>query len=279
MTNNNEHWNTVDWSQIPEDVEAVVAYFPDDPTYYKMEDGELLCQCYRMNNYSQSSWSNFDELVVEFGNRFHLRPTPSIQLTPEPPESTQVESSPVEDTSVPEFDWSTVGDDVGAVIFEGGSPCQLLKQGKNVLLYKWVGSSQWNESNYYKNIKEREAKISEFDGHGSVVKLIMRPPATPPIDKVGVELVTDNCWISSDLLGTPFSELNDIPPYVDQNGTGTNTASEVSKVEKVGGEIQVEYVTLEKPSIQSILSDAQELINKHHNITGDVKFTIKCSYM
>lgn len=42
-------------------------------------------------------------------------------------------------------------------------------------------------------------------------------------------------------------------------------------------EIQVEYVTLEKPSIQSILSDAQELIKKHHNITGEVKFTIKCS--
>ena len=31
------------------------------------------------------------------------------------------------------------------------------------------------------------------------------------------------------------------------------------------------------PSIQSILSDAQELIKKHHNITGEVEFTIKCN--
>lgn len=228
VTNNNEHWNTVDWSQIPEDVEAVVTFESMAPNYYKTIDGALKTRDARSTRFIDSVHNNTIELQKEYGDRLHLRPTPSIQPTPEPPESTQVESSQVETTSVPEFDWSTVEGDVEAIIFKGHSPCQLLKQGKNVLLYKWMGSSHWNESNFYNNIKEREARIPEFDGHGGVVKLIMRPPATPPLDKVG-------------------------------------------------GEIQVEYVTLEKPSIQSILSDAQGLIKKHHNMTGEVKFTIKCS--
>jgi hypothetical protein len=247
VTNNNEHWNTVDWSEIPEDVEAVVLFQLMRPNYYKVVDGALMVKDPMDGQWDVSMYGNYSEVAGLYeAGRFHLRPTPTIQPTPEPPESTQVESSQVEVTSVPEFDWSTVEDDVEAVIFEGNSPCQLLKQGKNVLLYKWIGSSHWNESNFYNNIKEREARISEFDGHGGIVKLIMRPPATPPTNEVDDQSVSYKV--------------------------------EYFEGEEPEGMIDLDNVTEPSvPSIQSILNDAQGLIKKHHNINGEVKFTIKCS--
>lgn len=159
MTNNNEHWNTVDWSQIPEDVEAVVTFKDCHSSYYKVTNGELFCSCYRGGKFFPSNGNTFKVLLDDYGNRFHLRPTPPANKVDDQPITTEVE------------------------FYEG-----ILPEGM--------------------------------------------------IDLDNFHEVKDN---PSDLrLQCRSNILNS------------------------------------KPSIQSILSDAQELIKKHHNITGEVKFTIKC---
>lgn len=208
---NNEHCNTVDWSQIPEDVEAVVTFEHMTPNYYKVVDNTLMIRDSKNTEWESSFYSKDLKVQGTFGNRFHLRPTPSTQPTPEPPESTQVESSQVEDTSVPEFDWSTVEDDVEAVfIFENGT--QKYKVIDSVLMY--------NRGDGYKRSSHEFLGERVASAQKCCTTYYIRPPATPLLDKVDESSV---------------------------------------------------------PSIQSILSDAQELIKKHHSITGEVKFTIKCS--
>lgn len=266
---NNEHWNTVDWSQIPEDVEAVVMYPHTDPTYYKMGEGGLICQCYRVNGYFKSSWSNYDKILKEVDDRFHLRPTPSIQPTPEPPESTQVESSQGEVTNVPEFDWSTIEDDVEAVfIFENGT--QKYKVIDSVLMY--------NRGDGYKRSSHESLGERVASAQKCCTTYYIRPPATPPTDKVitkGMEY--DESTDTLHVTGKIDPKLDDQPITCKVEYYEGELPEGMIDLDKVGGEIQVEYVTLEKPSIQSILSDAQGLIKKHYNITGEVKFTIKCS--
>lgn len=140
MTNNN--WNTVNWDEIPEDVEAVITYKSDVHTYCKMIGGVLYVQCWRDDMYEDSCIS-LNYAKDRYGDRFHLRPSPLTQPTPEPPESTQVESSEVEATTIPEFDWSGVDDDVDAVVVSPqGRFMAAFKEGVNYLLIG-SGSGRW----------------------------------------------------------------------------------------------------------------------------------------
>jgi hypothetical protein len=99
MTNNN-NWNTVNWDEIPDDVDAVVTFEHDEPSYYKEVEGELQVQCYRSDSFECSHRRGIESAIEYFGDRFHLRPTPvpqpTVEPTPEPTESTQVESSEVD---------------------------------------------------------------------------------------------------------------------------------------------------------------------------------------
>jgi hypothetical protein len=111
-----DDWNTVNWDEIPEDVEAVITFRDVEPSYYKVVDGTLLVQPCRVGGYGESIFSTIEALIPSYEDRCHLRPTPTTQPTPEPPESTQVESSEVEAATTPEFDWGGVDDDVEAVV-------------------------------------------------------------------------------------------------------------------------------------------------------------------
>lgn len=84
MINNNK----VNWDEIPEDVEAVVTFKCGELSYYKVVDGEVRVQCWRGNPYRFSDDQSLQKLKDTYGDRLHLRPTP----TTEPPESTQVET-------------------------------------------------------------------------------------------------------------------------------------------------------------------------------------------
>lgn len=98
MTNNN--WNTVNWDKTPEDVDAVVTFKRDEPSYYKVVGGQLEVQGYRGETFHESLYGSIGAVIKRFGDRVHLRPTPitqpTVEPTPEPPESTQAESSEVD---------------------------------------------------------------------------------------------------------------------------------------------------------------------------------------
>lgn len=124
--NNNESWNTVDWDDVPEDVEAVVCFSHDEPTYYQLTGGNLYEEPWRGGCWYLATHLDYGEILNRYGDRFHLRPivTPEPikdrepqpnttweavwdglfcgnKPTPEPSESTQVESSQVKGMSVP----------------------------------------------------------------------------------------------------------------------------------------------------------------------------------
>lgn len=220
MTNNNQ----VNWDKIPEDVGAVVTYEGWKPLHLKMVDGYLFVQVVGAGSYVERDKGSLDGYMRKFGDRFHLRPSPIAQPTPEPPESTQVESSEVEDTTTPEFDWSSVEDDVEAVITYEGKCTQLLKTVEGVLKYQRVGELEYTTSCWYSTLDEREKCISHYrDGTAT---LIRRPPATT----------------------TPEVDMYDI-------------------FKSIGS----------KPSILTILQEAQQSILKHHGVTGKVSFTVEYS--
>lgn len=223
MTNND--WNTVDWDETPEDVDAVVTFKFDEPSYYKEVGGELQVQCYRSDSFECSRRREIDDVIEYFGDRFHLRPTPITKPTPVIPESTQVESSEVEATTAPEFDWSSVEDDVEAVIVSEGEIVQWLKTEDGRLLRTTShGMIDWWEVSYYKTLDDREKNMCDYGDKGA--KLLRRPPA----------------------ITTPEADMYDIFKGVES-----------------------------KPSISTILQEAQQSILKHHGVTGKVKFIVTCS--
>lgn len=180
MTNNN--WNTVNWDKIPDDVDAVVTFAYDEPSYYKTVDGELQVQCFRDYSFECSSYRDTESAIEACGDRFHLRPTPTtqptVEHTSEPTESTQVESSEVEVTTTPEFDWSSVEDDVEAVIVSKGKIVQWLKtEDGHLLRTRSLGIIDWEEG-YYKTLDDREKNMCDYYDKGA--KLLRRPPATTP---------------------------------------------------------------------------------------------------
>jgi len=266
---NNKHWNTVDWSQIPEDVEAVVTFVSDDSTYYRMEDGELLCQCYRERDFSQSGWRDYEGLVEEFSDRLHLRPTPAIQPTPEPPESTQVESSEVEATTIPEFDWSSVDEDVEAVIIEDGKLLYQLKSVNGRLYHRVLrcGRKRW-VMGHYSTLASIE-KYLHLLGCGGC-QLICRPPATlaPEVDTFSL---------------ADIKQLNDSGCFdaINENPIRDVVTPEVDMYdmfkEDIRGSNLMCNTSPSKPSISTILQEAQQSILKHHGVTGKVNFTVTCS--
>lgn len=219
MTNNNQ----VNWDEIPKDVEAVITFKNIQPTYLKHVDGLLYHQGHRGNKYMHCG-DGLTSLAEGFGTAFHLRPSPITEPTPEPSESTQVESSEVEATTTPEFDWSSVEDDVEAVITYEGKCTQLLKTVEGILKYQRVGELEYTTSCWYSTLDEREKCISHYrDGTAT---LIRRPPA----------------------ITTPEVDMYDMFKGVDS-----------------------------KPSILTILQEAQQSILKHHGVTGKVKFTVTYS--
>jgi hypothetical protein len=103
-----------------------------------------------------------------------------VEPTPEPTESTQVESSEVEATTTPEFNWSSVEDDVEAVVVSPqGRLMAVFKEETNHLLIG-SGSGRWY-------VTRRSNTIDKYPlgqlktGNGI---LIRRPPAitTPEVD-------------------------------------------------------------------------------------------------
>lgn len=231
MTSNNQ----VNWEEIPEDVEAVITYKSDVHTYCKMIGGVLYVQCWRDSMYEDSCIS-LNYAKDRYGDRFHLRPTPTTKPTPEPPESTQVETSEVEATTTPDFDWSGVDDDdVEAVFLHGEGRGQWQQWYKTVdghVMVRYPPEVIYKES-FYTTLLER---INDADG---VSKYYIRPsPTTTPED------------------------------------IGLNAAYDIYK--KVAAEVDKVGVD-SKPSILTILQEAQQSILKHHGVTGKVKFTVTCS--
>lgn len=218
MTNNNQ----VNWDKIPEDVGAVVTYEGWKPLHLKMVDGYLFVQVVGAGSYVERDKGSLDGYMRKFGDRFHLRPSPIAQPTPEPPESTQVESSEVEDTTTPEFDWSSVEDDVEVVFLHGEGHVQGQQWYKTVdgnVMVRYPPEVIYTES-FYTTLLER---INDAD---AVSKCYVRPPA----------------------ITTPEVDIYDM-----FKGVGS------------------------KPSISTILQEAQQSILKHHGVTGKVKFTVEYS--
>lgn len=216
----NNDWNTEDWDEIPEDVDVVVTFENDEPSYYKMVDGRLQVQCYRSDSFDWSGWSSVERAIEYFGDRFHLRPSPITEPTPEVTESTQVESSEVEATTTPEFDWSSAGGDVEAVV--------LSSTGYLLTIYKHIGGglhfSKPELEEYKRSFLSSLESVSLHLNEGN--HLLLRPPATK----------------------SPEVDTYDMFKGIDS-----------------------------KPSIYTILQEAQQSILKHHGVTGKVKFTVTCS--
>lgn len=242
MTNNNQ----VNWDEIPEDVEAVVTYEGWTPLHLKRIDGYLFVQVVGAGSYVERDKGSINGYMRKFGDQFHLRPSPTNQPTPVTPESTQVESSEVEATTTPEFDWSSVESDVEAVVVSPlGHLMVVLKECDGVLL---IGNGRGIHRMYP---TRRATKIDEYpvrqlqSGDGV---LIRRPPATTPSS----ENVT--CKVE-------FYE-GELPEGM--------ISLDVSS-------IQTETYTPKPPSISTILQEAQQSILKHYGVTGKVKFTVTCS--
>lgn len=242
MTNNNQ----VNWDEIPEDVEAVVTFEHMTPNYYKVVDNTLMIRDSKNTEWESSFYSKDLKVQGTFGNRFHLRPTPSTQPTPEPPESTQVETSEVDTTTTPEFDWSSVEDDVEAVILYKGKVVQHLKTGlSGGLLMNIFNEEGWIDC-FYSTIEDRELFIKHY-GDGTAT-LLRRPPATTPSSK--------------NVTGKVGFYEGELP----EGMIPLDTSS-----------IQTETYTPKPPSISTILQEAQQSILKHHGVTGKVEFTVACS--
>lgn len=215
MTNNNQ----VNWDEIPDDVEAVVTYDIADDTFFKMIGGKLYTQLWRHHAYRERVWGEYSDIAGHFGDRFHLRPSPITQPTPVTPESTQVESSEVEDVTTPEFDWSSVEDDVEVVFLHGEGHDQGQQWYKTVggnVMVRYPPEVIYTES-FYTTLLER---INDAD---AVSRCYVRPPA----------------------ITTPEVDIYDM-----FKGVGS------------------------KPSILTILQEAQQSILKQHGVTGKVKFTV-----
>lgn len=67
--------NFIDWDRIPEDVEAIVTFDRDAPSYYKMMNGVLHVQCYRGFSYKKSVNKNYEVLQYQYGERLQHRPS------------------------------------------------------------------------------------------------------------------------------------------------------------------------------------------------------------
>lgn len=253
-----DNWNTVNWDEIPEDVDAVLTCREAVPSYYKIVGDQLKSQHYRGETFIDSPYEGICDVIKRFGARVHLRPTPIIPPTPSTPESTQVETSEVEATTTPEFDWSSVDSDVEAVIVYKGGVRQYFKMDGGLLLRRNRAVGDWEKSYYYQTLDEREKCMCDY--WCKEAKFLRRPPAT----KVPEEMVPNQAGISADLIGTPFSELNGIQPFkFDINATW-------EKFDAEDGESK-------PPSIHTILQEAQQSILKHHGVTGKVSFTVECS--
>lgn len=87
--------NSIDWDEIPEDVEAIVTYYNDVPSHYKMIGGILHVQLYKDGTYHGSCSESYDGLEHCYGDRLHLRPKPLVSN---------------------EFDWGSVDNDIEAVV-------------------------------------------------------------------------------------------------------------------------------------------------------------------
>jgi hypothetical protein len=274
MTNNND-WSTVDWDEIPEDVEAVVTFKDDEPSYYKVVDGRIQVQCYRSNSFSGSGFDSIGRAIEYFGDRFHLRPTPVTKPTPEVPESTQVETLEVEATTTPEFDWSSVDSDVEAVILYKGDVVQHLKIGlSGGLLMNIFDGDGWIDCSY-STIEHRELFIKHY-GDGTAT-LLRRPPATIP-PEYGVDykwfrqLKERHEKVYQDICSDLFDPIKVI----------ADDTPEAMGFEEVKGSTDLrlkcrEAILSKKPSIYTTLQGAQQSILKHHGVTGEVKFTVTCS--
>lgn len=271
MTNNN---NQVNWDEIPEDVEAVITFSELQPTYLKFVNNSLYQQGHRNNKYMHSSL-DWGALMEEFGDRFHLRPSPTTQPTPVTPESTQVGSSEVEVTITPEFDWSSVDDDVEAVIVSPlGHLMAVLKECDGVLL---IGNGRGIHRMYP---TRRANKVDDYpvwqlqSGDGI---LIRRPPAiTPPSENVTCKVVFYEGELPEGMINLDeVLKTLTTPPEVDLYDLYKKVAAEVDKIDV--SSIQTETYTPKPPSISTILQEAQQSILKHHGVTGKVKFTVTCS--
>lgn len=257
MTNNNQ----VNWDELPEDVEAVVTCEGGELLYLKRFDGCLFVKGGGAGPYVERDKGSLGGYMRKFGDQFHLRPKP----TPEPPESTRVETSEVDTTTTPEFDWSSVEDDVEAVIVNEGVTKQHLKTVDGVLMFFNLSSNyrSWDTC-FYKTLDEREATIKDFRGGNA--KLLRRPPAiTPPSENL-------TCKVE-------FYEGETLKPSTTPIEGNTYDIYEEAAINfKLDADMYGIFKGADsKPSISTILHEAQQSILKHHGVTGKVKFTVTCS--
>ena len=288
MTNNNQ----VNWDEVPEDVEAVVTFNCMQPSYYKHINGMLYVQSYRDNKYLQSDYIGLGEIRIDAGDLFHLRPSPITEPTPVAPESTQVETSEVETTTTPEFDWSSVDDDVEAIFLHGKGRDQWQQWYKTVeenVMVKYLPDGAYRESGY-DSIQERVN-----DAISSGAEFHVRPPAiTPPSENVTCKVVFYEGELPEGMIN--FDDALK-PPITPPEDIGLNAAYDIYKkvaaeVDKVNNDIYKEAAINfkpdadmydifkgvdSKPSISTILQEAQQSILKHYGVTGKVKFTVSCS--
>lgn len=176
-------------------------------------------------------------------------------------------------------DWSQIPDDVEAVVLRDGVCINTYKRIAGVLHCKVSYSNEWFESAH----EDFEELTQHLDGASLLVK---RPPATPPLDKMEEPVLHQ---IRVDTFGSHMKRYEKVygDAYIKLLTDTLHVTNKVDeqpvsyKVEYYEGDLPEGMINLDKvdessvPSIQSILSDAQELIKKHHNITGEVKFTIK----
>ena len=67
--------NTVNWDEIPEDVEAVVTYANVAASHFKVIDGAVCTQGYRGHSFDKTLYPSLAAIGSSYGDRFHLRPT------------------------------------------------------------------------------------------------------------------------------------------------------------------------------------------------------------
>ena len=114
--------NSVDWDEIPEDVEAIVTYDNDVPSHYKMIGGILHVQLYRDGTYHESCRESYGGLEHCYGDRLHLRPKLLVSN---------------------EFDWDSVDDDIEAVVLSHNGDLSFIYRTIRGELY--FAEPQWEE--------------------------------------------------------------------------------------------------------------------------------------
>ena len=67
--------NSVDWNGIPEDVEAIVLYNYDKPSYYKKIGGVIYVKDCGDRDYKKSMIISLGDMLRLFGDRLHYRPS------------------------------------------------------------------------------------------------------------------------------------------------------------------------------------------------------------